>query len=114
MGLKFQKISVQSVSSESELSSVGNSTSDTGMVSIKEIFNDNLFNKRLNSNGYYFNIGGIIDKKKRYELILEINGTLNKPYLGNTEFYHNNILVEKSNYKTNMLVTVIKIRRWIR
>ena len=101
IGLNFQKLSPYSLFQ-------ANSISGGSPI---HIHNSNNFDKKYNSLVCYLNTAYSIGDKKKMDLILELNSTVNKPIWGTDEFYINNQLIEKSSYKVNMCFVVIKVRR---
>lgn len=85
-----------------------NNTQDSTHLSFT--FND--WTEKYNSIVYYLNIGYSLGKKKKSEILLELNSTLNKPVFGSTDFYYKGQLIESSSYKVNMMFAVIKLRKW--
>ena len=64
----------------------------------------------FNSIIYYLNVGYFLDRKKKWELLLDANTTLNGPVIIENILYYNDILQVKSINKVNMGFLVLKLR----
>ncbi len=104
-GLNVQLLIPQVVQQEYSFTSNG-SNGD-----IEYFFDCNDIPNRYGSLVYKFFIKQNLGKKMKYEIIYELNTTLNKPIRGSAIFYFNNNLIDNSSYKVDMMFMVLKMRK---
>lgn len=107
-GIKFQKIAVNTLGYAYNFESKG---TDTSTYTFTENLKSNYIEKDENSMGYYVS-WGIKPQKRKLELLVELTGTINKPYYFSNEIYYQGDAIEKTSYRTNFHYGVIKLRRY--
>lgn len=64
----------------------------------------------FNSIVYYLNVGYFLDKKNKWELLIDASRTLNGPIISEDIFYYNDNLIVKSSNKVNLGFIALKLR----